>query len=153
PCCRSGRRPRPWCSPPLRLSRRRSRCRTRAARTPSRPRPATRLWCARVFRSGRIHPVASVTNLTRIDILCSIYTRHHAITAKPKETAVRKRDLRDGLPPGPRVPAAMQLLATWTRPAASLERMRRRYGPRITVRLPFQPPFVLLSDPAEIKEL
>jgi cytochrome P450 len=47
----------------------------------------------------------------------------------------------------------MQLLATWTRPAASLERMRSRYGPRITVQLPFQPTFVLLADPAEIKEL
>jgi cytochrome P450 len=47
----------------------------------------------------------------------------------------------------------MQLLATWTRPTASLERLRRRYGKRITVQLPFQPPFVILSDPAEIKEL
>jgi cytochrome P450 len=47
----------------------------------------------------------------------------------------------------------MQLLATWKRPAASLERLRQRYGTRITVRLPFQPPFVILSDPEEIKEL
>jgi hypothetical protein len=58
-----------------------------------------------------------------------------------------------GLPPGPRLPGALQLLATWKRPAASLERMRRRYGKRITVKLPFQPPFVILSDPDEIREL
>jgi hypothetical protein len=45
------------------------------------------------------------------------------------------------------------MIATWTRPAASLERLRRRYGKRITVRLPFQPPFVILSDPGDIKEL
>jgi hypothetical protein len=45
------------------------------------------------------------------------------------------------------------MIATWTRPAASLERLRRQYGKRITVKLPFQPPFVILSDPAEIKEL
>jgi cytochrome P450 len=45
------------------------------------------------------------------------------------------------------------MVATWTRPAASLERLRQRYGKRITVQLPFQPPFVILSDPAEIKEL
>ena len=64
-----------------------------------------------------------------------------------------KRDLEQALPPGPSAPAAMQLLATWTRPTASLERLRRRYGKRITVQLPFQPPFVILSDPAEIKEL
>jgi cytochrome P450 len=45
------------------------------------------------------------------------------------------------------------MAATWTRPAASLARSRRRYGKRITFQLPFQPPFVVLSDPAEIKEL
>jgi len=59
----------------------------------------------------------------------------------------------DGLPPGPRIPGAIQLVATWKRPGASLERMRRRYGKRITVQLPFQPPFVILSDPNEIREL
>src|SRR5436305_14582275 len=57
------------------------------------------------------------------------------------------------LPPGPRIPAALQLLATSKRPAASLERLRQRYGKRITVQLPFQPPFVILADPDDIKEL
>jgi hypothetical protein len=66
---------------------------------------------------------------------------------------MRKRDLRAELPPGPRVPAALQLIATWKRPAASLARLRQRYGKRITVKLPFQPPFVILSDPDEIKQL
>ena len=64
-----------------------------------------------------------------------------------------KRDLRQLLPPGPRAPVALQMLATWNRPAASLARLRQRYGKRITVKLPFQPPFVILSDPDEIKEL
>ncbi len=59
---------------------------------------------------------------------------------------------RAQLPPGPSVPKALQMLATWTRPAASLERLRR-YGKRITVRLPFQPPFVMLWDAADIKEV
>ncbi len=45
------------------------------------------------------------------------------------------------------------MLGTWKRPAASLLRLRDRYGKRITVKLPFQPPFVVLSDPQEIKEL
>jgi cytochrome P450 len=66
---------------------------------------------------------------------------------------VSKRESRKALPPGPTVPAALQLLATWKRPAASLERMRNEYGKRITVQLPFQPPFVILSDPDEIKQL
>jgi cytochrome P450 len=45
------------------------------------------------------------------------------------------------------------MIGFWKRPAASLERARRRYGRRFTVKLPFQPPFVILSDPDEIKEL
>ncbi|MGZ4351703.1 MAG: cytochrome P450, partial [Solirubrobacteraceae bacterium] len=59
---------------------------------------------------------------------------------------------RAQLPPGPSMPTAVQMVATWTRPAASLERLRS-YGKRVTVRLPFQPPFVMLWDPAEIKEV
>jgi cytochrome P450 len=50
------------------------------------------------------------------------------------------------------MPSFGQLLGTWTRPTASLLGLRR-YGTRCTVQLPFQPPFVVLSDPAEIKEL
>ena len=60
---------------------------------------------------------------------------------------------KEQLPPGPRAPSALQLLATWKRPAASLERLRQKYGNRITVQLPFQPPFVIIADPEEIKEL
>lgn len=63
-----------------------------------------------------------------------------------------RRTTTAGLPPGPSLPAAVQMLATWTRPAASLERLRP-YGKRITVRLPFQAPMVMLWDPADIKDL
>jgi len=63
-----------------------------------------------------------------------------------------RRTQRAGLPPGPSMPAVVQMVATWTRPAASLERLRS-YGKRITVQLPFQPPFVMLWDPEEIKEV
>jgi cytochrome P450 len=66
---------------------------------------------------------------------------------------VSKRDHTQVLPPGPNVPVALQLIATWKRPAASLERLRAKYGKRITVHLPFQPPFVILSDPEDIKQL
>jgi cytochrome P450 len=63
-----------------------------------------------------------------------------------------RRSLLAQLPPGPSLPTAIQMMATWTRPAASLERLRH-YGKRITVRLPFQPPFVMLWDAADIKEV
>jgi cytochrome P450 len=64
-----------------------------------------------------------------------------------------KRRLKSQLPPGPKAPAALQTVATWTRPTAGLLRARERYGKRFTVRVLGQAPFVILSDPDEIKEV
>jgi cytochrome P450 len=47
----------------------------------------------------------------------------------------------------------LQATAFWTRPLAFLERCRARYGRRFTLRLPTSPPFVIMSDPSEIKEV
>jgi cytochrome P450 len=44
-------------------------------------------------------------------------------------------------------------MAFWTRPIASLERWRARYGKRFTIKLPAMPPFVLLSDPDDVKQV
>jgi cytochrome P450 len=41
----------------------------------------------------------------------------------------------------------------WTRPLAYPERLRARYGKRFTTRFPGSPPFVVLSDPDEVKEV
>jgi cytochrome P450 len=41
----------------------------------------------------------------------------------------------------------------WNRPTAFMERCRARYGKRFTIRLPGQPPFVMLSDPDELREV
>jgi cytochrome P450 len=41
----------------------------------------------------------------------------------------------------------------WTRAVPFFERCRRRYGPRFTVRLVGTPPFVMLADPGEVKEV
>ena len=57
------------------------------------------------------------------------------------------------LPPGPRLPRAVQLIGWWSRPRAFLEQCRDRYGKRFTIRLPATPPFVLLSDPADVKQI
>ena len=57
------------------------------------------------------------------------------------------------LPPGPRTPPALQLAAFWTRPLASLERARSRFGNRFTLRFPFTPPFVMIADPDQVKEV
>lgn len=57
------------------------------------------------------------------------------------------------LPPGPPYPSLVQGIGLWTRPLAFLERCRARYGKRFTVRFPASPPFVILSDPEQIKEV
>jgi cytochrome P450 len=57
------------------------------------------------------------------------------------------------LPPGPRQPPAMQTLGWWSRSIPFMERCRARYGKRFTIRLLSTPPFVMLSDPGEVKEL
>jgi cytochrome P450 len=57
------------------------------------------------------------------------------------------------LPPGPRAPRAVQTLGLWTRSIPLFERCRARYGKRFTLRVLQTPPFVHLSDPAEVKEV
>ena len=57
------------------------------------------------------------------------------------------------LPPGPRQPRAMQTLGWWARPVAFIERCRARYGKRFTLRLLSTPPFVIISDPNQVKEM
>ena len=60
---------------------------------------------------------------------------------------------RADLPPGPRYPSALQGMGFWTRPLPFLERCRARYGRRFTLRIPLAPPFVMITDPAEVKEV
>jgi cytochrome P450 len=57
------------------------------------------------------------------------------------------------LPPGPRTPSLLQTIGWWSRPTAYLERCRARYGGRFTIHLLGQSPFVILSDPQEIKQV
>jgi cytochrome P450 len=61
--------------------------------------------------------------------------------------------VRPDLPNGPRYPTMIQGVAHWNRPLAFLERCRARYGGRFTVRFPAAPPFVVLTDPDEIKQV
>jgi cytochrome P450 len=61
--------------------------------------------------------------------------------------------LTQQLPPGPRMPSSWQTILAWRYPTALLERCRARYGSRFTLRLLGQPPFVVLSDPEEIKQV
>src|SRR3954447_23609156 len=56
------------------------------------------------------------------------------------------------LPPGP--PSSARMLVRWTRdPQGMLEALSATYGDPFTLRLPKLPPFVMLSDPAAVKDL
>jgi cytochrome P450 len=57
------------------------------------------------------------------------------------------------LPPGPRMPTFLQGIGWWTRPTAFMERARAKYGKRFTIRLPGQPPFVMVSEPDQLKQV
>ncbi|HWD70259.1 MAG TPA: cytochrome P450 [Solirubrobacteraceae bacterium] len=69
------------------------------------------------------------------------------------QSKLSKRELLRQLPPGPRLPPALQLLGTWLRPGMSMVTLSRRYGRRVTANIPFQPPLVMISDPEEVKEV
>jgi cytochrome P450 len=69
------------------------------------------------------------------------------------QTKLSKREVLKALPPGPRLPPSLQLLGTWLRPGMSMVASLRRYGRRVTVNIPFQPPLVMISDPDEVKEI
>lgn len=57
------------------------------------------------------------------------------------------------LPPGPRTPAVLQTIGWWTRPLSYTASLHKRYGSRFTMRLLGQPTFVVLTDPADLREL
>ncbi len=61
--------------------------------------------------------------------------------------------MRAELPPGPGYPKLIQGIGFWTRPLAYLERCRARYGKRFTLRLPIAPPFVMLTEPDDVKQI
>jgi len=84
------------------------------------------------------------------EAMSQVAARPQSITREPAEPA--PPPVPDGLPPGPRAPAAVQTLAWWSRTIPLLERCRRTYGPRFTLNLLRTPPFVQLSDPEEIKQ-
>ena len=60
----------------------------------------------------------------------------------------------DGLPPGPTLPPAAQMLWWLTRPISFMDRARRRHGDAFSVSfMGFQRPMVLISNPEAIRAL
>jgi cytochrome P450 family 135 len=57
------------------------------------------------------------------------------------------------LPPGPRMPRALQAVGWTQRPLPWLERCHRRYGDTFTLRIRHYGDWVLLSDPDDVKKI
>src|SRR4051794_4595923 len=57
------------------------------------------------------------------------------------------------LPPGPRMPRALQTLGWIARPMPFMDRCRARYGDAFTLRIAHEGTWVLLSDPEAIKQV
>ncbi len=60
---------------------------------------------------------------------------------------------RAGMPPGPRLPRALQTLGWIARPLPFLEGCRERYGDVFTLRIQNEGDWVFLSDPEDIKRV
>ena len=58
-----------------------------------------------------------------------------------------------GLPPGPRMPRALQAIGWTQRPLPFLERCQRRYGDTFTLRILHWGDWVLLCDPEDVKKV
>src|SRR5258708_832740 len=59
----------------------------------------------------------------------------------------------DTLPPGPRLPAAVQTAAWMARPWDFMERCAARYGDTFTLRMAGERPWVMMSHPDAVKEV
>ena len=57
------------------------------------------------------------------------------------------------LPPGPRMPRALQAIGWTQRPLPFLERCQRRYGDSFTLRIRHWGDWVILADPADVKKV
>jgi cytochrome P450 len=57
------------------------------------------------------------------------------------------------LPPGPRMPRALQAVGWTQRPLPWLEKCRRRYGDIFTLRIRHYGDWVILSDPGDVKKV
>jgi cytochrome P450 family 135 len=61
--------------------------------------------------------------------------------------------VKQGLPPGPKMPPAMQAVAWLRRPLPFLERCQRRYGDTFTLRVRNAGTWVILADPEDVKKV
>lgn len=76
-----------------------------------------------------------------------------ATVIEEASTAAPPRAVKRGLPPGPRMPRVLQT-AIWSRQAQwMLEQSRARFGDMFTIRIAHEGNWVMISDPAMVKQV
>ena len=76
-----------------------------------------------------------------------------AMAAAAASNGARPGDAVPGLPPGPRMPRALQT-AIWSRKAQwMLEQSRARFGDMFTLRIAYEDSWVMLADPDLVKQV
>jgi cytochrome P450 len=74
-------------------------------------------------------------------------------TAEAPATAARESDGSAALPPGPRLPRAVQTAIWFRRAQWVLKECQARYGDMFTLRIAYEGTWVVLSDPAAVKQV
>jgi cytochrome P450 family 135 len=64
-----------------------------------------------------------------------------------------RRTIGEGLPPGPRMPSALQAVAWARRPLPFLERCQKHFGDIFTIRVKHAGTWVILADPEDVKKV
>jgi cytochrome P450 len=106
------------------------------------------------MRSGTralAHAAGSLTRLLLplLRFWRAAYLRRTATTARQRTRPA----VQCALPPILPLPRAAQTFAIWKSPFTCLERARRRYGSRFTIKMTSHPPLVFLSDREDIKTM
>jgi cytochrome P450 family 135 len=100
----------------------------------------------------RITGVVLIGFGVRVAVAAGCVTMH--CTLMDATRRVPADSLRDAqLPPGPRLPTAVQTLLWLLRPASTMRRWRERYGDVFTIRLALQGHVVQVADPALLKSV
>ena len=95
---------------------------------------------------------------TRCPRTCILRSMGIETATNPHEVDAEGRPLGpqreiEGLPPGPRLPSALQTARLMARPVPFLEDCRRRFGDTFTARVLRVGPLVFISDPSSLKRL
>src|SRR5438309_418677 len=104
-------------------------------------------------RSGSLQTAGPVCGLTAVSHLTQLAARSSTNDGSERGRTDEKQTHHEWATPWTGRPGSRTADRDMEAPGCLARRQRRLHGKRFTVRLPFQPPFVILADPDDIKDL